>query len=195
MKNNQGRSLPIIAIILALIIGFSTGVIVTAYMAPSIVAQLPQPQQNPQAQQNGPTEKELEGHIKHLEAELGKNDQNGKMWIELGNAYFDAQATDKAINAYLKALALSPDNPDVLTDLGVLYRRNKQYEKAVEAFNKAASIAPAHIQSRFNKGVILFHDLKDKEGAIKAWQEVAKLQPDYTVSTGQTIQQLLERVQ
>ncbi len=194
MKNTQGQSLPIIAIILALIIGFSAGVIVTAYMAPSIMSQLPQPQQNPQAQQNGPTKKELEGHIKHLETELGKNDQNDKMWIELGNTYFDAQATDKAIDAYLKALALSPDNPDVLTDLGVLYRRNKQYEKAVEVFTKAASIAPTHIQSRFNKGVILFHDLKDKEGAIKAWQEVAKLQPDYTVSTGQTIQQLLERV-
>ena len=194
MKNTQGQSLPIIAIILALIIGFSAGVIVTAYMAPSIVSQTPQPQQIPQAQQDGPTQKELEGHIKHLEAELGKNEQNDKMWIELGNAYFDAQATDKAINAYLKALALSPDNPDVLTDLGVLYRRNKQYEKAVEVFDKAASIAPTHIQSRFNKGVILFHDLKDKEGAIKAWQEVAKLQPDYSVSTGQTIQQLLERV-
>lgn len=81
----------------------------------SLISQTPRAPQNQQAPQNGPTEKELEGHIKHLEAELGKNDQNDKMWIELGNAYFDAQATDKAINAYLKALALSPDNPDVLT--------------------------------------------------------------------------------
>lgn len=194
MKNTQGQPRPIIAIILSLIIGFSAGVIVTVYRAPSLVSQIPRAQPNQQAADNGPTEKELEGHIKHLEAELGKNDQNDKMWIELGNAYFDAQATDKAINAYIKALSLSPDNPDVLTDLGVLYRRNKQFEKAVEVFNKAASISPTHIQSRFNKGVILYHDLKDKEGAIKAWQEVAKLQPDYTVSTGQTIQQLLERV-
>ncbi len=188
MKNTQGQSRPFIAIVLALIVGFTAGVIVAVYTVPSILSKIPQ------TQQNGPSAKETEKHIKHMEAEVGKNPQDVKMWIDLGNAYFDSEFTEKAINAYLKALAISPDNPDVLTDLGVMYRRSKQSEKAIEVFDKAAQIDPNHAQSRFNKGVVLFHDMNDKEGAIKAWQEVAKLRPDYTVSTGQTILQLLERI-
>ncbi len=188
MKNTRDQSLLIIAIVLSLIVGFAGGVIVTVYKTPSIVARIPQ------VQQNVPTTKEIEKHVKHMEDEVGKNPQDAKAWVQLGDAYFDSGVPQKAIDAYLKALALSPDNPDVLTDLGVMYRQNKQPEKAVESFDKAAQVDPTHVQSRFNKGVVLFHDLKDKEGAIKAWKEVAKLQPDFSPSTGQTIQQLLERL-
>lgn len=188
MKNSQGQSRFIIAIALSLIVGFAGGVIVTVYKTPSLVSQLPV------SQQNEPTKKEMEKHVKHMEAEAGKNPQDAKAWIGLGNAYFDFEAPEKAIDAYLKALALSPDNPAVLTDLGIMYRRIKQWQKAIESFDKAAQLDPTHVQSRFNKGVVLLHDLNDKEGAIKAWQEVAKLQPDFSPSTGQTIQQLLERV-
>lgn len=188
MKNTQGQSRSFIAIALSLIIGFAGGVIVTVYKTPSIVSQIPQ------AQQNGPTDDEIKKHIKHMESEVAKNPQDANAWVQLGNAYFDSETPEKAVDAYLKALALSPDNPDVLTDLGVMYRQIKQPKKAVESFEKAAQIAPTHVQSRFNKGVVLFHDLNDKEGAIKAWEEVAKLQPGYSVSTGQTILQLLESV-
>lgn len=189
MKNTQGRSQCFIAITLALIIGFAGGVIVTVYKVPSIVSQVQTPQQE-QA-----TEKEKNDHIKQLEEEVGKNQQDVQSWIHLGNAYFDSEIPEKAINAYLKALDLSPDNPDVLTDLGVMYRLNKQPQKAIEVFKKAALIDPAHIQSRFNIGVVLFHDLNDKEGAVNASKEVAKLQPDYSLSTGQTILQLLESLE
>lgn len=188
MKNTQSRLQLIIAIVLSLIVGYAGGVIVTVYKTPSIVSQLPG------SQQNGPTKQEMEKHIKHMETEVGKNPQDAMAWIGLGNAYFDFQAPEKAIDAYLKALALSPDNPGVLTDLGIMYRRIKQPQKAIEAFDKAAQVDPIHVQSRFNKGVVLYHDLNDKDGAIKAWQEVAKLQPNFAPSTGQTIQQLLERV-
>lgn len=188
MKNTQGQSRLFLAILVSLIVGFTSGVAVTVYKAPSIFSKMPQ------AQQQGPSPDEIVKHIKHMEAETAKNPQDFKVWVGLGNAYFDAEIPDKAINAYLKALALSPDNPDVLTDLGVMYRRNKQLDKAIEAFDKAAKIDTTHIQSRFNKGVVLFHDMNDKEGAIKAWEEVAKLQPAYSLSTGQTIQQLLESI-
>lgn len=188
MKNTRSQSRLIIAIALSLLVGFACGVIVTVYKSPSIVAQLPQ------AQENEPTDKEIEDHIKHLEDEVEKEPQDAKAWVQLGNAFYDSDAPDKAINAYLKALALSPDNPDVLTDLGTMYRRIKQPKMAIESFDKAAQIDPTHLQSRFNKGIVLFHDLDDTEGAKEAWQEIAKLQPDYAVSQGQTILQLLENI-
>lgn len=188
MKNTQGQSRSFVAIALSLIVGFVGGVVVTVYKTPSIVSQLPQ------SQQNEPTDKEIKKHIKHMEDEVAKKPKDSTAWIQLGNAYFDSETPEKAIDAYIKALSLSPNNPDVLTDLGVMYRRIKKSEKAIESFDKAAQVDSTHVQSRFNKGVVLFHDLNDKEGAIKAWKEVAKLKPDFSVSTGQTIVQLLESV-
>lgn len=188
MKNRQNQSRFIIAITLALLVGFAAGVAVTVYKTPSLVSQLPQ------SQQDGQTDKEIQDHINHLSDEIKKNPQDVKALVQLGNAYFDLDLPEKSIDAYLKALSLSPDNPDVLTDLGIMYRRIKQPQKAIESFDKAAQVDPTHVQSRFNKGIVSLHDLNDKEGAIKAWKEVAKLQPDYSLSTGQNIQQLLESV-
>ena len=188
MKNIQSQPRLFAAIALSLIVGFGGGVIVTVYKTASIVSQLPQ------SQQNEPTDKEIKKHIKHMEDEVAKKPKDSTAWIQLGNAYFDSETPEKAIDAYLKALSLSPNNPDVLTDLGAMYRRVKKPEKAIEYFDKAAQIDSTHVQSRFNKGVVLFHDLNDKEGAIKAWKEVAKLKPDFSISTGQTIVQLLESV-
>lgn len=188
MKSPQNQSLFIIVIALALLVGFTGGVVVTVHKTPSLVSQLPQ------SQKDEPTDKEIQDHIKHLTDEVKKNPQDVKALVQLGNAYFDLDLPEKSIDAYLKALALSPDNPDVLTDLGVMYRRIKEPEKAIESFDKAAQVDPTHVQSRFNKGIVSLHDLNDKDGAIKAWQEVAKLQPGYALSTGQTIQQLLESV-
>ncbi len=72
--------------------------------------------------------------------------------MQLGNAYFDADQFQKAIAAYEKSLAIDPGNPNVWTDLGVMYRRNKQPRKAVEAFSKAMAADPKHEVSRMNKG-------------------------------------------
>lgn len=188
MKNTQNQSTLIIAVVLALLVGFTAGVLVTVYKTPSLVSQLPQ------AQSNEPTDKEIQDHIKHLLDEVEKDPQDVKAWVQLGNAYFDLDSPEKAIDAYLKSLAMSPDNPDVLTDLGIMYRRIKQPKMAIESFDKATQVDPTHLQSRFNKGVVLYHDLNDQEGAVVAWQEVAKLQPDFSPSAGQTIQQLLDKM-
>jgi hypothetical protein len=66
MKNTQNQSRPFIAIVLALIVGFTAGVIVAVYTVPSILPKIPQ------TQQNGPTTQEIEKHIKHMEAEVAK---------------------------------------------------------------------------------------------------------------------------
>lgn len=60
--------------------------------------------------------------ISELEKETALHPDNTAAWVQLGNLYFDANQVDKAILAYNRSLALVPDNPDVLTDLGVTDR-------------------------------------------------------------------------
>jgi hypothetical protein len=38
-------------------------------------------------------------------------------------------------------------------------------------------IDPRHEISRFNKGIVLMHDLQDQKGALQAWEELVKINP------------------
>jgi Flp pilus assembly protein TadD len=83
----------------------------------------------------------------------------------------------ESIEAYEKALALRPDDPNVLTDLGIMYRRNKQPEEAVKRFRMAAAADATHPQSRMNLAVVLFYDLGDASGAKAALADLLAIYP------------------
>ncbi len=74
-------------------------------------------------------------------------------------------------------LITDPNNADVITDIGTAYRRTEKPEEAVEAFRKATSIDPNHSTSRYNLGVVLFHDLNDAAGAIEVWEDFLRIAP------------------
>jgi tetratricopeptide (TPR) repeat protein len=108
---------------------------------------------------------------------------DAKRWIALGNRYFDTHQRDKAIEAYAKALELDPDNPDVLTDQGVMYSETTQYEKAIANFQKAHAIDPTHLPSLLNLGMLYAQYLNDYDKAIKTWKRVIEIAPT-TVQAG-----------
>lgn len=91
-------------------------------------------------------------------------------WVRLGNLYFDTDQYMEAIDAYSKALEIQPDNPDVITDRGIMYRRIGDFEQAAAEFRRAAELDPKHLNSPLNLGVVLRYDLNDVAGAVQAWQ-------------------------
>ena len=102
---------------------------------------------------------------------------DAKRWIALGNQYFDTHQRDKAIEAYARALELDPNNPDVLTDQGVMYSETTQYEKAIANFQKAHAIDPKHLPSLLNLGMLYAQYLKDYDQAVKTWKRVIEIAP------------------
>lgn len=126
-----------------------------------------------------------------LELEVAKNPANVNAWTQLGNLYFDTNKYDRAIVAYKKSLELNPQNADVWTDIGVMYRRNRQPAEALKAFDKAIEINPRHEISRFNKGIVLLHDLNDQQSAIRAWEDLLKINPVAMAPNGQSVDQLV----
>ena len=129
-----------------------------------------------------------------LEQEVAANPTNVNAWIRLGNLYYDTKNYPKAINAYEKSLELSPDNPGVLTDLGTMYRYNDQPEKALEAYNRAIAVNPNHEQSRYNKGLVLYFNLNDRDGAMKAWKELLNIHPDALKPNGEPVSEYIKRL-
>ena len=99
------------------------------------------------------------------------------VWIQLGNDYFDSRQHQKSIDAYAKALALNPGNPDVLTDQGVMYRDTGRFDEAIANFEKANKIDPNHVQSAYNLGVVWSNDKHDNARATVAFNKVISMAP------------------
>jgi len=118
-----------------------------------------------------------DGEMNRLEAIVTREPQNLQALVALGNLYFDSKQYQKAIDDYLRALAIDPKNADVHTDLGVMYRAVREYDKAIREFREAARLDPTHKNSRFNLGIVLQYDKKDVDGAIAAWEDFLRVEP------------------
>ena len=124
-----------------------------------------------------PNPMELQQRIASNQQVVAADPRNEGAWIALGNDYFDTHQAQNAVDAYAKALALEPGNPDVLTDQGIMYRELKVFDKAVAAFKQANKLNPKHLQSLYNLGVVESEDLKDLDAARKAWNRILELDP------------------
>ena len=182
----------LIVSVIMLIIGFLGGVVLTVYKSgPSLSVQ--QQAQNPTKEEAQTISNEMAARIFELEKKTSASPDDLDDWIELGHLYFDSNNFDKAIWAYNKSLELDPNNADVLTDLGVMYRRIGKPEEAIKSFDKAIELNPNHEIARFNKGIVLMHDLNDIEGAVKAWEELVKLDPEAKTPSGQSVKDMIQR--
>ncbi|MCP4669314.1 MAG: tetratricopeptide repeat protein [Deltaproteobacteria bacterium] len=193
-KKKEGKDMVmketlLLAVFISLVVGFVGGVVFSAYQFDS---GREKPLKGPaKGQEHSEAAEILAQKIAALEEAASREPGNPHAWALLGNAYFDANRVKKAIIAYEKSLDLDSGNPNVWTDLGVMYRRNKQPEKAVEAFGRANAIDPGHEASLFNQGIVLFHDLNDREGAIKAWEELITKHPMARGPSGKLVAEFL----
>lgn len=63
-------------------------------------------------------------------------------YVNIGTIMDDAQRYGDAINAYEKALAISPKDDMVLYNLGITYRKLGKPEKAIEVWKRATELNP-----------------------------------------------------
>ncbi len=175
----------ILYVVIALVVGFVGGATVgilwmTKGAEKKAMVQKP-PMASPSAPAPGPPPRdslEAASQIQTLKEIVKKDPKNLPVWVELGNLYFDTDQPKEAIEAYGHYLAVKPDNPDVRTDMGIMYRKLGQFDRAIEEFRKAARNDPKHVNSRYNIGLVLLHDKGDIQGAIKAWEEYLKVDPN-----------------
>lgn len=174
----------ILIVVIAFLAGFITGATVailkgTKSMERTAMVRKPQmaPEAAPPPALQGPSPAEVASKIQPLKDIVKKDPKNLSAWVELGNLYFDSGQPKEAIEAYNQYLAIKPDNADIRTDMGIMYRALGDFDRAIEEFKKAAQSDPKHINSRYNIGIVLLHDKNDIKGAIKAWEEYLKVDP------------------
>jgi cytochrome c-type biogenesis protein CcmH/NrfG len=188
-ESNMKKETAIFIIAIALFVGFAAGATVgILYMVNREQKEIERPVMVPKAQMALPRAPdsappardpmELASQIQTLKEIVKKDPKNLPAWVELGNLYFDTDQPKEAIEAYSQYLAIKPNNADVRTDMGIMFRKLGQFDRAIEEFRKAAQSDPKHINSRYNIGLVLLHDKQDIKGAVKAWEDYLKVDPN-----------------
>ncbi len=184
-----------VGLVLGVFIGYQAGSSVVPAGPPAAMQAMPQgmpPQMPPQAAMPPGGDMEHQRRIAAAQAIVARDPKNLQAWIQLGNDYYDTHQAQKAIEAYGRALELRPDDPNVLTDQGNMYRELGQFDKAIANFQKANRADPKHVQSLFNLGIVFAHDLKQPQKAVEAWERVVKIAPqsDQASHARQSIEEL-----
>ena len=97
--------------------------------------------------------------------------------LRIGKMYYGLRLLDDAINEYQKALRLSPNFADIITQLGIALRDKGHYDEAIKEFNRAKISNPRYILARLHLGITYysqgFFGLAEEE-----WQEALMFDPD-----------------
>jgi tetratricopeptide (TPR) repeat protein len=168
----------ILVIVIAFLVGFITGAAVAILKGTKSIERpriVQKPQTVPMPAPKGSDPIEVASKIQSLKDIVKKDPKNLPAWVELGNLYFDSGQPKEAIEAYRQYLAVKPDNSDVRTDMGIMYRALGEFDRAIEEFKKAAQSDLKHVNSRYNIGIVLLHDKGDIQGAIKAWEDYLRV--------------------
>ncbi len=190
MKKNTPmvrRSTLIVSVMMALAVGLYIGTLVPALTGSS----------RPVTQVSGQSagQEAVSEHIRQAEEAVQKAPNNASAWTHLGNLYFDEGMPEKSVLAYTRSLAINPNNPNVLTDRGTMYRALKKYDLALESFQKASALDAKHQNSLFNAGIVLYFDLGRKDEGRRAFEAVLTLNPAAKAPNGQSVREFLQGLQ
>ena len=121
--------------------------------------------------------------ISHLQPE------NGAVFFYLGRAHEQAQQTDMALDAYLKADALNFLDAWLPFNIGSIYWHREDWEAAAPWFCKAVERKPDWAQAHYFLGMSL-NSMGNIGGARQAWEKVLTLNDEqYAQAARQALQE------
>lgn len=130
--------------------------------------------------------------IKYFSQASNINKKNPVYFYNLGNAYFFNGWCDEAVNSYLKAICISPENLDYRYSLAYLYFEMKDFDKAKKEVEIILSNNDKHYQARVLQALLKLNE-KDFLGAQRILEDNLKdgCDDDFTlISLGKVYNEL-----
>jgi cytochrome c-type biogenesis protein CcmH/NrfG len=121
----------------------------------------------------------VEKAVAPLLAGLKKNPDDFDSIVKVANLYYDGQQYPDAVQFYERALKLQPQNADVITDLGTSFWYTGDADKAIDEFQTALKYQPGRASTLFNLGIVRWQGKKDPKGALQAWEELLRRNPNF----------------
>jgi cytochrome c-type biogenesis protein CcmH/NrfG len=111
-------------------------------------------------------------------ARAEKDPKNAAPRSQLGDLYFNAERFDDSIKWYEQALALTPDDVRVSSQLAMAYYYTNQTDRALQQLERSVKMNPKHAEAWLNLGFVRAFGKQDLTGAEQAWQQAMKIAPD-----------------
>jgi tetratricopeptide (TPR) repeat protein len=129
--------------------------------------------------------------VEPLKQQLNQNPNDAKLLADIGNRYYVGHQFDTAIEYYTKSLAVKAD-PNVLVQLANAQHYSGASDKAIATLNRALEIDPKFANALFNLGMLKWKTDGDAAGAINAWQQLLKTNPNHPNRA--KVEEMIERV-
>lgn len=100
-------------------------------------------------------------------------------WFEKGNKYFLNNAYDKAITAYIRAIALDPNNAIAYDNRGIAFSRIGEPEKAITDWTISIKLDPNYAPVYFRRGLAYQLITEEYDKAIEDYSKVIALDQNY----------------
>jgi tetratricopeptide (TPR) repeat protein len=135
----------------------------------------------------------VEQAVAPLLATLKTNAEDFNTLVQVANVYYDGRQYPEAIKYYQLAVKSQPTNADLLTDLGTSLWYTGDADGAIAEFQTALKYRPDHPGTLFNLGVVRWQGKLDPKGAVEAWQELLRRNPNYPQK--QEVEEYIARAQ
>jgi cytochrome c-type biogenesis protein CcmH/NrfG len=135
-------------------------------------------------------------HMADVKAEplllkLKTDGPNADLLFQIGNIYRAAHQFQDAAGYYQKSLAVDPRNVIVRTELASCLYYAGDADGALAQLEQARKDDPKNANVLFNLGVIRRDAKNDKQGAVAAWRELLKTNPDLAADKKSTVKKLI----
>ena len=126
---------------------------------------------------------------------LKSDPNNSAVLIQLGAIYHTTHQFREAASYYGKAVQVDPRNVDLRTKLASSLYRNGDADGAIAQLNLALSYDPKDANALFDLGMIRLQGKRDGKGALAAWQQLLKLNPQLSADRKATVLKLIAGVE
>jgi cytochrome c-type biogenesis protein CcmH/NrfG len=126
---------------------------------------------------------------------LKTDPNNSDLLIQVGNIYKATHQFKEAAGYYGKALQVDPKNVPIRTEMASCLYYNGDVDGAIGQLQQSLQVDPKDANSLFNLGMIKWQGKQDGKGALVAWKELLKSNPQLSTDRKATVQKLMADVQ
>jgi len=125
---------------------------------------------------------------------LKSDPNNTELLNQAGNIYEATHQFQEAIVYYDRALKVDPKNVAIRTEMASSMFYNGDVDGAIDQLQQALRYDPKDANSLFNLGMIKWQGKQDAKGALAAWQELLKSNPQLADDKKTSVQKLIADV-
>ena len=161
------------------------------------------------AMQQGPVAAGMGGHMPSLDEmkhmadtkaapllERLKADPNDSDLLnQIGKIYESTHQFKEAAGYYNRALKVDPKNTPVRTEMASCMYYSGDVDGAIQQLQQALQFSPKDANSLFNLGMIKWQGKQDAKGAVAAWHELLKSNPQLSADRKAQVEKLIADAQ